>query len=179
MPRTGGHGGGLAALGGPGAAGDDRGDSAAECLLHDLWTDQVDVAVDRAGRHDPAVSRDDLRRRADDQIGMHAGHGVRVARLADRDDAAVANTDVGLDDSPVVDDHHAGDDGVRCTVGPGRATLSHRLAQHLAATEHRLVARQPWAAAAVLGDLDEQVGVGQPDPVAGGRPEQRGVPGSG
>ena len=34
---------------------------------------------------------------------------------------------------------------------------------------------RPGPAAAVLGDLDEQVGVGQPDPVARGGPEQRGV----
>ena len=113
----------------------------------------------------------------DDQVGVHAGHDVGVARLADRDDAAVTNADVGLDDSPVVDDHRAGDDGVGCTVGAGGAALPHRLAQHLAAAEHRLVACQSRAAAAVLGDLDEQVGVGQPDAVAGGGPEQCGVAG--
>ena len=38
---------------------------------------------------------------------------------------------------------------------------------------------RPGPAAAVLGDLDEQVGVGQPDPVAGGRSEQCGVAGAG
>ena len=179
MPRTGGHGGRLAALRGPGSARDDRGDAAAEGLFHDLRTDQVDVAVDGARRQDPAVTGDDLCRRADDQIGVHAGHGVRVACLADRDDTAVANADVGLDDSPVVDDHRAGDDGVRCAVGPGCATLSHRFAEYLAAAEHGLVARQPWAAAAVLGDLDEQVGVGQSDPVSGGGSEEGGIAGSG
>src|SRR5690606_33603749 len=50
--------------------------------------------------------------------------------------------------------------------------LAHRLADHLAAAEHRLVA----AAAAVLLHLDEQVGVGEPDPVPDGRPVERGVP---
>ncbi len=173
------HGGGLAAFGGAGAARDDRGDAAAERLLHDLRTDEVDVAVDGARGHDAAVSRDDLGRRPDHQIGMHARHDVGVARLADRDDPAVANTDVGLDDSPVVDDHHTGDDGVGCAVGAGGAGLAHRLAQHLAATEHRLVACQARSAAAVLGDLDEQVGVGQPDPVTGGRAEQCGITGAG
>ena len=53
--------------------------------------------------------------------------------------------------------------------------LAHRLAEHLAAAEDGLVAGPARAAAAVLGDLDEQVGVGQPDPVAGGGAEQRGV----
>ena len=49
--------------------------------------------------------------------------------------------------------------------------LAHRLADHLAAAEHRLVA----ADAVVLGDLDPQVGVGEADAVAGGRPVQRAV----
>ena len=53
--------------------------------------------------------------------------------------------------------------------------LAHRLADHLAAAEHGLVAGAARAAAAVLGDLDQQVGVGQPDPVAGGRAVQGGV----
>ena len=56
--------------------------------------------------------------------------------------------------------------------GPG---LAHRLADHLAAAEDDLVARLR-AGAAVLLDLDQQVGVGEPDPVAGGRAVQRGVP---
>ena len=65
----------------------------------------------------------------------------------------------------------AGDDGVRRALGPGGPRLAHRLADHLAATEDRLV-----AAGAVVGlDLDEQVGVGEPDPVPGGRPVQRRV----
>ena len=89
-----------------------------------------------------------------------------------RDDPAVTNADVGLDDSPVIDDHRTGDHGVGCAVGAGGAALPHRLAQYLAAAEHRLVAGQPGSAAAILGDLDEQIGVGQPDPVAGRRPVQ-------
>ena len=123
------HSGGLAALGRTGAARDDRGDSAADGLLHDLRADQVDVAVDGARRDDAAIACDDLRRRPDHQIGVHAAHDVGVARLADRRDAAIANADVGLDDSPVVDDHHAGDDGVGRAVGAGRPPLPHRLAQ--------------------------------------------------
>ena len=89
-----------------------------------------------------------------------------------RDDASVPNTDVRLDDSPVVDDHHAGDHRVGGALGAGRAALPHRLAQHLAATEHRLVAGQSRSTAAVLGDLDRQVGVGEPDAVAGRGTEQ-------
>ena len=87
--------------------------------------------------------------------GWDPVHGVRITGLTDRHDAAIANTDVGLDDPPVVDDHGTGDHRVRCAVGPGGAALPHRLAQHLAAAEDRLVAGQSRSAASVLGDLDE------------------------
>ena len=92
--------------------------------------------------------------------------------LADRDDPAVADADVGLDDAPVVEDDRAGDDQVGRALGAGRERLAHRLADHLAAAEHRLVA----ARAQVLLDLDEQRGVGQPDPVARGGAVQQRVP---
>ena len=113
-------------------------------------------------------------RRADDERGVDAVHGVGVAGLADADDAAVADADVGLDDAPVVEDHRAGDHQVGRALGAGRGRLAHRLADDLAAAEHHLVA----AGAAVLGDLDQQVGVGQPDAVAGGGPVEGGVAGS-
>ncbi len=45
--------------------------------------DHVDVGVDAAGGRDAALARDDLRARADDQVGMDAVHDVRVAGLAD------------------------------------------------------------------------------------------------
>ena len=71
----------------------------------------------------------------------------------------------------------AGDHQVRRALGAGGPGLAHRLADDLAAAEDDLVAALR-AAAAVLGDLDEQVGVGEPDPVADGRPVQLGVAGA-
>ena len=60
--------------------------------------------------------------------------------LPSADDPAVADADVGLDDAPVVEDHGAGDDGVGRALGAGGPGLAHRLADHLAAAEDRLVA---------------------------------------
>ncbi|SHX52105.1 Uncharacterised protein [Mycobacteroides abscessus subsp. abscessus] len=85
------------------------------------------VTVDAAGGHDPVVTGDDLGGRSHDQGGVHPVHDVRVSRLADSDDAAVADTDVGLDDSPVVDDDRAGDDRIGSAAGTGEAALPHRL----------------------------------------------------
>ena len=143
--------------------------------VQDGRADQVHVAVDRAGGEDLAVAGDDLGARADHQVGVHAVHGVRVAGLAERHDPAVADADVGLDDAPVVEHDRAGDHRVRGALGAGGPGLAHRLADHLAAAEDHLVAGRR-AGAAVLLDLDQQVGVGEPDPVAGGRAVEGGVP---
>jgi len=62
-------------------AADDRRDAAGQRLVDQLRADQVDVRVDRAGRQDLPVAGDDLRRRADDEIGVDAVHGVGVAGL--------------------------------------------------------------------------------------------------
>src|ERR671932_2230416 len=54
------------------------------------------------------------------------------------------------------------------SIVSGLPPLPHRLADHLAAPEDGLLAGQARATAAVLGDFDQQIGVGQPDAVAGG-----------
>ena len=90
--------------------------------------------------------------------------GQRVAGLADGHDPAVPDADVALDDPPVVDDHRVGDDQVA-------VLRAHRLveralilpvADRLAAAEDRLLA----VVGVVVLDLDDQLGVGQPDAVA-------------
>src|ERR1700712_3783376 len=73
---------------------------------------------------------------------------------------SIATADGGLDDSPVIDDDDPGDHRIRRPVGTRGTRLAHRLAKHLASAEDGLVARQAGAAAAVLGDLDEEFGVG-------------------
>src|SRR5690349_4740239 len=56
------------------------------------------------------------------------------------------------------------------TFSAGSSRLAHRFADRLPAAEHRLVPTD----AAILGDLDEQIGVREPDPVPDRRSE-RGV----
>ena len=132
----------------------------------------MDVGVDPAGGEDAALAGDHLGARADDDVD--AGLDVGVAGLADGGDAAVAQAHIGLDDAPVVEDQRVGDDGVDRTGGAGRLRLPHAVADHLAAAELHLLAVD----GAVLLDLDDEVGVGQPDPVADGRPEHGGVGGA-
>src|SRR5262249_53157897 len=109
---------------------------------------------------------------ADDHAVRHPGHQVGVAGLADRDDPAVADADVGLHDPPGVDDHRAGDDDVEHARRAGRASgLAHAIADDLAAAELRLLAGRRE----VTLDADEQLRVGQTHSITGGRTVEIGV----
>lgn len=162
-----GDGGGLGPFRRAGPAADEGGDPGPERLLQEPRADQVDVGVHGSRGQDAPVAGEDLGGRPDDQFRVDAVHRVGVPGLPERDDPAVADPEVGLHDAPVVQDHGAGDDHVERAVRAGGARLPHRLADHLPAAEEHLVTGARTAAA-VLGDLDEQVGVGQPDPVSGG-----------
>ena len=96
---------------------------------------------------------------------------VGVAGLAERDDAAVLDADVAVDDAPVVEHDDVGDHEVGRALGSRARALQHRLADRLAAAEHGLVA----ADAAVLLDLEPEVGVGEAQLVADRRAVQRAV----
>ena len=87
----------------------------------------------------------------------------------------VLDADVGLHDPPVVEDDGVGDDGVDRAARARRLRLPHAVADHLAAAELHLLA----VGGEILLDLDEELGVGEPDPVAGGRAEHVGVGGAG
>src|ERR1700731_2929229 len=100
-PRRAGRGG--SAGGRAGAAAEQRRDAAVERLFGELRADQVDVAVDAAGRDDLALAGDDLSARADDDVDT--GLDVGVAGLADAADAAIADRDIGFDDAPMIEDY--------------------------------------------------------------------------
>ncbi len=55
---------------------------AASASVTCLRADEVDVSVDRAGRDDKLLSRDDFRARADDEIRGDAFHDVWIASFA-------------------------------------------------------------------------------------------------
>ena len=165
-------GGGIGAGRRAGAAAEHRGDAGHQRLFDLLRADEVDVGVEAAGGDDLAFAGDRLGARPDDD--GHAGLDVGIAGLADRGDAAVLDADVGLDDPPVVEDQRVGDDGVDGAAPVGRLALAHAVADHLAAAELHLLAID----GEVLLDLDDEIGVGEPHPVAGGRAEHVGIGGT-
>jgi hypothetical protein len=72
-------------------------------------------------------------------MDRHARLDVRIAGLADAGDAAALDGDVGLDDSPVVDDQRVGDHRVG-DFGSRLLALPHAVADDLAAAELDLLA---------------------------------------
>ena len=160
------------ALGRAGAAADQRRHPGRDRLVDDLRADEVHVPVDPARGQDPPLAGDDLGRRPD-----LADRGARrPSRRGCRPCPAptmrpVADADVALDDAPVIEHDDVRDHGVRRALRRRAGALQHRLADRLAAAEDGLVA----ADAAVLLDLEPEIGVGQSQPVADRRPVERAV----
>ena len=157
---------------GPVPPPEHRGDARHQRVLDLLRTDEMDVAVEAAGGEDLAFTRDHVRAGADDDGDTRLDVGI--AGLADAGDHAVLDRDVGLHDAPVIDDQRIGDDGVRRALLVGDLRLAHAVADHLAAAELHLLA----VGGEILLDLDDEIGVGQPHPVAGGRAEHVGIDGT-
>ena len=114
------------------AAADQRRQPIRQGLCDDLRTDEMDMRIDSAGRHDLAFCRKHFRAGADLHAFRHAIHQVGIAGLADTDNAAIPDADVRLDDPPPIDDDRIGDDEIeralaRVAAGdwpmPSRITL--------------------------------------------------------
>ena len=130
------------------------------------------VGIDGAAGENVPLRREHFGRRADHEVGRDAVHDAGVAGLADRRDAAIADSDIRLADAGAVDDHRVGDDEIGRPGGTacGRR-LPHAVADDFAAAELRFVA----VGGGVLFNLDDQIGVGQAYTIAGGRTEMVGV----
>ncbi len=112
---------------------------------------------------------DDLGARANDDV--HARLHIGVAGLADLDDAACLDTDVGLDDAPVVQDQGVGQARNRrrpWRQGRWPPGSTHAVADGLAAAELHFFTVAAGAQGVVLLDFKDQVGVGQTQAVTHG-----------
>src|SRR4029077_9818020 len=103
-----------------------------------------------------------------------AGLNIGIAGLAYPSDHAFLDRDVGFYDAPVVHDQRIGDDGIGGALPVGDLRLPHAVADHLAAAEFHLLA----IGGEILLDLDDEIGVGEPHSVAGGRAEHVGIDGT-
>ncbi len=172
VPRPGRAGRGKGAVRRAGAAAQHRGDAGHQRVLDLLRADEMNVAVEAARGENLALARNDIGAGADHD--GHAGLDIRVAGLADGADVALLDGDIGLHDPPVIDDQRIGDDGIGCALLVGGLGLPHAVPDHLAAAEFHLLAVD----GEILFDLDDQIGIGQPHPIAGGGPEHVGIDGT-
>src|ERR1051326_2673458 len=157
---------------GTGTAAEHRRDATIKRLLAKLRADQVNVAVDAAGRDDLALAGDDLGTGTDNDVD--AGLNVGISLAGDAADPAVANAEIGLDDAPMIEDHGIRDDRIDRALGARALPLPHAVADHLAATELDLLAIDR----AVAFDLDDQFGIGEANAIADCRTEHRGIAGA-
>src|SRR5262249_17137889 len=134
-------------------------------LVYLLRADEMHVHVDAAGCDDLPFAGDDLGAWADDDRDVLLDIGI--SGLANRRDPSAPDADVGLHDSPVIDDQRIRDHGVDRAVGSSALRLPHAVANDLPAAEfHFLTVRRE-----VSLDLDDEVGIGETNPVADGRAE--------
>ncbi len=157
-----GAGGGVGAGGRAGAAPQQGGHPGGQGRLNLLGADEVNMGIDGASGEDVALAGDGL------GAGTHnyvdAVLNIGVTSLADRHNAAIAQTDVRLDNPPPIQDQGVGDHRVHGPLRPAGLGLAHAIANHLATAELHLVA----VAGEVFFHLQYQLGVGQAQPITGG-----------
>ena len=141
------------------ATADHRRDARMQRIVELLRRDKVDVAVDPARSEDTPLARNGFGRGADDNI--HAGLGIRVARLTDRMNTSVFQANVSLINPRMVHDQRVGDNGVDSTLIAGALGLAHPIADHLTAAEFDLFAID----GVIVFDLNNQVRISKPHTV--------------
>src|SRR5580704_4939590 len=134
----------------------------------------MNVRIDGARGDDLALARDHFSGCAYHQKWIHAVLCIGISRLADFHNAAVANTDVRLDDAPVIYDQRVRDyqiESALVALPDSGGTLAHAVADDFASTESDLVAVD----GEILFDFDDEFGVSQANAVAGGGAVEVGV----
>jgi hypothetical protein len=172
VPRAGRAGGRERAVRWAGAAAEHRGDAGHQRLVDLLRTDEVDMGVKAAGGEDFTFARDNFGSRSDND--GHAGLDVRIAGLADGENVAVLDADIGFDDAPMIEDQRVGDNGVDGALFVGDLRLAHAVANHFATAEFHFVAVDRE----IFLDFDNQIGVGEPHAITCCRAEHIGVDGA-
>jgi hypothetical protein len=99
------------------------------------------------------------------------GADIWVAGFADTADAAVADADIGFDDTPMIEDHGIGDDSVHGALCARRLPLPHAVADDLATAEFDFLAVNRT----VTLDFDDQLRICEAHPVPGRRAKHRGI----
>src|SRR5215510_1951152 len=118
------------------------------------------MRVDTTGSDDAAFPGDHLGTRTDNYGDMRLHIGI--AGLAYGGNTPVLDADIGLHDSPVIDNQRVGDDRIDCALAAGTLRLTHAVAYDFPASELHLLAIDRE----VLLHLDDEVAIREAHPVA-------------
>ena len=147
------------------ASADQCGNPRGKSRLDQLWADEMHVRINAAGGHNLPFARNHLGSRTNHHPRCNAGHHIRVAGFPDANDPSAANADIGLDNSPMIQNDRAGDDQVEGFVGGGRAGgLPHSVSYDLSAAKFCFFA----VYGKIAFNFNKKVSVREPYPVAGG-----------
>ena len=174
-------------MGGTSAAAEHRGDARADGFVDLLRADKMNVGIDAAGGDNVTFAGDDFGRGPDDHRvflfrlrvgvnGANAGLNARVTGVADADDEAVLDADIGFDDTEErIEDEGVRDNEIEAVLVERGGGLTHAVADDFAATEFDFVAVAAALGDEVALDLHEKIGVGETHAVADGGTEHLGV----
>ena len=162
MPGSGRAGGGERAGRRTRAPAQHRCDAGHQRFLDLLRADEVDVRVDAARGDDHAFAGDNFGPGANGD--RDRGLNIGITCLANCRYAAMLQTDVSLDDAPVIDDHGVGYHRIG-DFGGNALALAHAVPDDLAAAELHFLSID----SGVAFDLHHKIGVSQPYPVPGCR----------
>jgi len=153
----------------PGTSAEHRRDPAVQGLVHQLRTDEMNMRVDAAGGNDAVFAGNGLGSRSDHDV--HPRLDIGVTSLADAADVAVADADIGFDDTPMVEDHRVGDDSIDGALGARRLPLPHAVADNLAAAELDFLTIDR----AIALNFDDEIRICQPHAVPNCRTKHLGI----
>ena len=132
----------------------------------------MDMRVQPAGCDDLALCGDHLGTGTNLHPRRDASHQIWVASLADPNNAAIPDANVGFHNAPVIQNDGVGDDEIKGATRACRGwRLPHPIPNDFAAAELGFLPRRRQVAL----DLDDQFRVGQTDFVAGRRAVQIGI----
>src|ERR1700751_6483379 len=118
-----------------------------------VWADGMHVRGDATGSYNIAFAGDHLGSRAYNYVNVRLHIGI--AGFADGGNAPVLNADIGLHNSPVIENERVGDNFINRALAAGTLRLTHAVADHFSASEFHLLAIDRE----VLLHLDDEVGI--------------------
>src|SRR5262245_56255934 len=113
------------------------------------------MRIDAAGSDNAAFACDYLGSRSDNyfDVRLHIG----IAGLAYCGNTSILDGNIGLRNSPVIENQCVGDDGIDCALTTGTLRLTHAVADDFSASKLHLLA----ISREVILNLDDEVGIGE------------------